>query len=117
MGRMRRIVTSALLGATLLAGGALAAPGPKAEERAQARTPARAAELSLDAAQVEALLKRIAPAEGCNGGTCQLPTGTILNCPTSGGSTCGGGSICTCQCYISQFTYLWTSGNICMTIE
>jgi hypothetical protein len=117
MGRIRRIVTSALLGATLLAGGALAAPGPKAEERTQARTPARAAARGLDAAQVEELLKRIAPAEGCNGGSCQMPTGTILNCPTSGGSSCGGGSICTCQCYISAITYSWTSGNICMIIE
>ncbi len=61
--------------------------------------------------------KRFAPVEGCNGGSCQTPGGLILNCPTSGGPTCGSGTICGCQCGQLPNSGVWASANICGSVN
>jgi hypothetical protein len=55
---------------------------------------------TFDLSEVLALAERV-----CNGGSCLTKDGKTLNCPTSGGPTCGEGQICTCRCSGDPLAY------------
>jgi hypothetical protein len=57
-------------------------------------------------------LKRVAPADSCNGGSCLSGLGSVLNCPTSGGPTCNSTQPCGCICLNTQ-NGTWTTANFC----
>ncbi len=70
--------------------------------------------LSLDPG-LPGLLKRFAPAESCNGGSCETGLGGVLSCPTSGGPTCGSSQPCGCLC-LQMPNGSWSSANYCFSV-
>ncbi len=52
----------------------------------------------------------------CNGGSCFIGGGS-LNCPTSGGPTCGPGERCICKCEEDEGSNSSHSGNQCVPNE
>lgn len=92
---------------------ALAAPaGPApAASAAVAQAAQAATAMTIDVATLAELLKRTALA-GCTGGSCATANNNALNCPTSGGPTCGESTVCSCVCaHVTNGG--WAAVNLC----
>jgi hypothetical protein len=90
---------------------ARAARGPASE----AGTAPTGAVPTITPEELTRLLKRLAAAPGCNGGSCTTSSGLGLTCPASGGPSCDEEDVCLCEC-AQRTNGSWSTNNACVPV-